>query len=322
MSERAPDTLYKRDTRRVPKGAGEIRCFIKARDEALRLPHLLDHHRRLGVHRFFVIDNGSEDGTLDFLLGQPDVHVYAVSGSFSAARAGTSWQNSLMDVYGDGHWCVVVDADELLVYPEVETVGLDRLTAYLDAREARVVFALMLDMFSEGPIRDAHLRPGQPFLEACPFFDPAPYDTGPIKPFPGHRITGGPRQRVFWEGRVRTSHPPVLSKLPLIRWTKGLRYANATHAMADALPLADIRAVLLHFKFLSDFPAVVERAVERGEYFSNAREYRCYREVLDERPDLSLHGPGSLRYEDSAQLERLGLLMSSAAYRGFVAGGT
>jgi hypothetical protein len=49
------------------------------RNEALRLPATLRHHCAIGVQRFFVLDNGSTDGTLDLLANEPDVDVFATA---------------------------------------------------------------------------------------------------------------------------------------------------------------------------------------------------------------------------------------------------
>jgi len=64
---------------RLPRGA--IPCFAVMRDEAVRLPHWLAHHRALGVDRFLIVDNGSTDGTLDMLRAEPDVTVWRTSRS-------------------------------------------------------------------------------------------------------------------------------------------------------------------------------------------------------------------------------------------------
>ena len=60
------------DDRTVPQRPGEVRACMVVRNESLRLPSTLAHYRQLGVDRFLVIDNGSDDGTLEFLRGQPD----------------------------------------------------------------------------------------------------------------------------------------------------------------------------------------------------------------------------------------------------------
>src|SRR5262249_15628935 len=46
----------------------DIVVVIAVRNERLRLPYLLEHHRRLGATRFLVIDNGSDDGSVELLL--------------------------------------------------------------------------------------------------------------------------------------------------------------------------------------------------------------------------------------------------------------
>ncbi len=55
---------------------GQIRAFATCRDERLRLPAFLKHYRDLGIDRFFIVDNDSNDGTADYLVDQPDVHLF------------------------------------------------------------------------------------------------------------------------------------------------------------------------------------------------------------------------------------------------------
>src|SRR5215467_4619488 len=110
-------TLLRIDSHRIRKDQSEIRLFMTARNEILRLPHTIDHYRKIGVARFFVIDNGSTDGSIEFLRAQPDCHVFVTHDSFKDSRGGADWQNALLDQYGMNHWCLAVDADEWLVYP-------------------------------------------------------------------------------------------------------------------------------------------------------------------------------------------------------------
>lgn len=317
MATRRPDTLAKRDPRPIPDAPGEIRLFCCVQDEALRLPWLIEHHRRLGVQRFFFIDNASSDGTAEILLAEPDVHVFHVGASFREAGYGISWLNSLLDAFGDGHWCVCIDGDEQLVYPGSDTVPLSRLVAYLDGRGMRAVFAMVLEMYSAGPIREARYIAGRPFVETCPFFDLGPYETKRGTRFPFYQVYGGPRERVFWAPPNRNSAPPIMSHLALVRWRRGQRFFNTFHTLSEPVPLADLRAAMLHFKFFHDFPERVTTLVARNQHYDNSREYRRYAEVLTAHPDISLHHPAAVRYESADQLERLGLLVSSPAYRAF-----
>ncbi len=77
------------DGKPIPDVSGEIRLLTKCRNESLRLPAFLRHYRQLGVHRFFVADNASTDGTTtEYLTQQPDVHVFRTDQSFRSARGG------------------------------------------------------------------------------------------------------------------------------------------------------------------------------------------------------------------------------------------
>jgi len=93
---------------------------MTVRDEMLRLRQKLAHHRSIGVRRFLVVDNGSTDGSREFLLAQPDCHVFLRRNSCADSRYGLEWQQTLLDEYGTNHWCLIVDADEWFIYPGYE----------------------------------------------------------------------------------------------------------------------------------------------------------------------------------------------------------
>ena len=56
---------------------GAILCFSTMRNEIIRLPFFLEHHRALGVDHFLIVDNGSDDGTTEYLAAQPDVSLWS-----------------------------------------------------------------------------------------------------------------------------------------------------------------------------------------------------------------------------------------------------
>jgi hypothetical protein len=97
-----PPDLKRLDTLGIPEDKSEIRLFGVVRNESLRMPYFLDYYRRMGVMRFFIVDNDSQDGTTEFLLAQPDCCVFHTMGSYAATRAGLDWLNPLMYQYGDG----------------------------------------------------------------------------------------------------------------------------------------------------------------------------------------------------------------------------
>src|SRR4029079_12001663 len=124
-------------------------------------------YRQLGVQRFFIVDSGSTDGTLDYLAAAPDVHVFSAAGD----GEGIDWLNALLDTFGEGRWSLTVDADELFIYPHYEQLELPLFCRYLDRVGSQAMLCVALDMYAASPIRDAVHRPGAPLLDSCRYFD-------------------------------------------------------------------------------------------------------------------------------------------------------
>ena len=87
------------------------------RNEALRLPSALRHLRHLGVDRVLLVDNRSTDETREIAAADERVHLVDAPGSYAGSNFGVDWTNALLDRYARGHWVLVVDADEKLVFP-------------------------------------------------------------------------------------------------------------------------------------------------------------------------------------------------------------
>lgn len=293
-------------------------CVACVRNEALRLPYFLEHHRRLGIDHFLIVDNASEDGTTDLLRDAPDVSAFLAEDRYSQSRCGLDWLNELLETYAVGHWTLTVDADELFAYPLSETLALRELAAYLDRRHEQAVLTFLLDMYGSQPIRDTAYSPGRSFLEACPYFDRDSY----IWPT-GHEVygrvpvRGGPRLRRLWAGYEHNRPSPFLAKIPFVRWRSGFAYAASTHQL-PGVPTAEVTGVLLHFKFFSDFVQRAALEADRAEHFDGAAQYRSYQEVLRNEPALGLLYPGSVRYRGSRQLVEMGFICMPPDYPGGV----
>ena len=177
----------------------------------------------------------------------------------------------------------------------------------MDGAGAKAVFAVMLDMYSDKPFGEIGYKPGQPFLDYAPFFDPKPVYTRSMNRFPYAELFGGVRERIFL-AEAPDIHSPTISKVPLVRWYKGLKFAMAQHALLGNLPLGPVRAALLHFKMFDDLPVKCESASVRREYYEEGREYRILAEAIRKAPNRSFYDPKySVRYEGAAQLVALGL---------------
>src|SRR5262249_7206253 len=161
------------------------------RNEEARLPYFLDYHRRLGVNRFLIVDNDSSDRTLDVILKERDVEVYSTKQSYAQGNFGLAWINALLAALGREGWVLILDADELLIYPDSETVDLQAFTAELDRGGYELVQAVMLDMYGRGSICDTDYSSGTSFLAACPYFDS---DSYPVFDRFGLPLVGGARR--------------------------------------------------------------------------------------------------------------------------------
>lgn len=291
---------------------GDILGVVVVRNEARRLAHFLDWHRALGVDHFLVVDNASTDGSAEILAGARDVSFWTTQASYREARFGLDWASWLLMRYGAGHWCLTLDADELLVYAHHETRDLHALTAWLEGRGHVAMGALMLDLYPEGRLGE-ETGENDPIKSLCGF-DAGPYRAQRQPPMRNLWVQGGARQRVFFADCPERA--PTLNKLPLVKWRRYFAYVNSTHsALPSRLNMAYDgpggavpSGVLLHTKFLPD---VVPRAAEdraRQQHFSDPAQFSPYYDAIAARPTL-WHGAAH-RLEGWRQLQALGLMNS------------
>lgn len=291
---------------------GEILLFSAQRNEKVRLPYFLEYYRDLGVDHFLIVDNDSEDGSVPYLASQPDVSVWHTRASYKKARFGVDWLNYLQWRYGHGHWTLVVDPDEFLVYPFSDTRPLPALTDWLDASGVRAFGTMLLDMYPKGPIDAVPYQEGQNPLEIASWFDAGNYGIKHNKRYDNLWIQGGPRARKFFPMDPRKA--PALNKIPLVKWHRSYVYLSSTHMLLprklnrvyDSQGGETASGVLLHTKFLDTFPDKAKEELTRKEHYAKSVEYKAYADNLSEAPDLWCKW--SERYINWRQLEILGLM--------------
>jgi glycosyltransferase involved in cell wall biosynthesis len=302
------NSFQKLDNRPIPEDVKEIRAFMCIRNEILRLPWALEYHRGIGVDRFIIIDNGSSDGSTEYLLSQDDVHCFYTTENYSNSYWGVNWINKILDLFGVGNWCLVIDADELFVYPFCEVNKINSFLNKLELSGFHAVFALVIDMYNKAPIKEAVYKAKEPFLDICQYFDVNTYNAFNVSEYPQVRICGGPRNRVFWS-KIKSEFPsPTMNVVPLIKWQNGFKYLCGRHCMNLPLNFSFLAGTILHFKFFHDFFERVEKEVKRGEHFGSAREYNIYLQCIKDNPDLTLFYEDSMLYEGTKQLVELDLL--------------
>jgi hypothetical protein len=337
-----PSDVTRLDRHSVSDDSSEVRLFGVMKNENLRLPFFLQYYRRAGVKQFFIVDNDSCDGTTEYLLAQDDCCVFHTKGSYAQSRAGLAWLNPLLNEYGDGHWIVLADADELLVYPQAEERSLPTFCDWLDGQGAQGLFTLLLDMYGDKPLCDVNYVRGEDFLRACSLFDrdyrfvrrlgvpllrPA---CPPVEPIGGprlrlcfpaqntprlwprlrvklvRRLSRG-RHRASLAGKIRNDIVATQAfKIPLVKWRRG--YAFVTSHRLNGVRLSSATGALLHFKYFQDFAERVQAAIGSGMHYDGSAEYKRYAELLRDDPGLSMQYEGSARYRTTEDLLRLRLI--------------
>ncbi len=291
---------------------GDILAFTTLRNEAQRLPYFLQHYRALGVRQFLIVDNDSDDGGREYLGAQPDVSLWHTRASYRKARFGMDWLQALLMRHGAGHWCLTVDADELLVYPHHDSRPLPALCDFLEGEGEAAFGALMLDLYPKGPLDSVVYRPGQNPVEALGWYDSANY-TITRKPDLGALwIQGGPRPRMFLAETPERG--PTLTKVPLVKWHWRYAYVNSTHTLLprplnriyDEAGGEKLSGVLLHTKFLPGIGAKSAEEKTRRQHFGEPGAFDGYYDALIAAPDLWT--PASSAYRGWRQIEAEGLM--------------
>ncbi|MCM2561868.1 glycosyltransferase family 2 protein [Lutimaribacter sp. EGI FJ00015] len=291
---------------------GDILLFSTQRNEVTRLPYFLKYYRDIGVNHFVIVDNDSDDGSLDYLVDQPDVSVWYTRHSYKRSRFGVDWLNWLQRKYGHEHWTLVVDPDEFLVYPFCDTRPLRALTDWLDASSIKSFSAMLLDMYPKGPIDEQPYRAGQDPLEIASWFDAGNYTISRNHRFGNLWIQGGPRARVFFPDMPESA--PALNKIPLVKWDRRYAYVSSTHMLLprglnlvyDEWGGEKASGVLLHTKFLDTFTVKAAEELTRKQHYAASVEYKAYAAALQDNPDLWCKW--SEKYINWRQLEILGLM--------------
>jgi len=297
-------------TDRIGKGA--VLLFATLRNERVRLPYFLRYYRGLGVGHFLFVDNGSDDGSADYLAAQPDTSVFVARTSYKAARFGMDWMNALLGRHAHGHWALVVDVDEFFVYPFCDTRPLPALTDWLDGAGLRSFGTLLLDMYPKGPVMDQPCIEGQNPFEIAAWFDSANYTISRNAQNRNLWIQGGPRARAFFADQPQAA--PALNKIPLVKWDRGFAYVSSTHMLLprglnltyDTLGGEKASGCLLHAKFLATLGDKAREEQERGEHYAGGREYHAYAAGMEDRTDLWTKW--SERFINWRQLEIMGLM--------------
>ena len=278
--------------RTIPGGSQDVTVIALVRDAGFYLTEFLLHYRALGAKHFIFCDNGSQDGAVNRLKGEPDTTVLQWLLPFRDTE--NHMRRHAAETYCKGRWILYADADELFDYRSSTDLKLSGLTKYLDDHNFTAMVAQMVEMFPKGPIAEHTNSPYAQVLSDYTYFDltdarSVSYFDPEIRFHPlliDNTIQsdtlkfyfGGVRSRVFGEDCCLTKHP-------LVHVGHGVRLGVNPHC-ASGVRCADITGLIRHYKFSNNPFARDMAAVKAGEMGHG--EDRLRRDVVRNNPDVSL----------------------------------
>ncbi len=289
-----------------------------ARNEEYRIGAFIEHYVRLGARSIHIIDNHSDDRTVEIASGCPYVTLWHAAGSYLEAEHGNLWRGALSRRYGLGKWILNLDADEFIAYSNMEESGLPKLQAWLTARGKTSLCMPIIDMYPKqinNPLVACDISPSlMHLIEESPYFDrPRKGLRSTCWIQNGHRgieLKGGVRLRMMHD--ILLTESPWVNVFPLVRWTDDTGYCSGSrHNVFPAQDNSELfYAALLHFKFVGNFAKKLCEAVRDNQYWNNSVEYRRYAEwmryqggatLLDDRYSVRFLGASSLVNEHLIQ---------------------
>lgn len=301
-------------------GDDQVAMICMLRNAAYYLDVLLDHHRKLGVTHFVLIDNGSDDGTPEMAAGQSDVTV--VSNRLPVRRYESLMRAGIARRVVKGGWLLFVDGDELIEMCHGEGRQLSEFTAYCNAQGYNAVVGQVLDMFGTLPLSQTR---SWSYCQCVAAFDR--YSLSSISHHDYHdvdhvpfwwflkdnsigdeRITfrfGGIRREVFGENTALTTHR-------MLRNDPGIGIYTHAHC-ASNVRCADFTMLLRHYKFAGPFLARELAQVRRRVWRHGEDAQRVA--VMQSCEDLVITGRDDRQFAGTATLVEEGFLVCSDRFR-------
>jgi hypothetical protein len=302
----------------VPLERNEVIVFCVVRNGASWMPTFLRHHFALGVKHIVFVDNGSTDRTVEIASQDERVTVWTTELPFS--RWHPSIKHWLAHRYARGRWSLTLDIDELFDYPRSSVLPLPGLLSYLEHHGYRTMVAHALDMFADAPLSELRGRDNQWLPDVHRFYDLEGvswrtdcYWVPRNAPPPGVAgCIGGIRESVFGSRALMQTRHALALLDDRVRFNA---YDSHFHVRA---PVADVTAVLLHYKFVGHLFDQAKEAIRLRNYSGGSKHYRVIEEVLSRDPELRLRRESARELEGVDSLVDQGFLAASPAYLAWV----
>lgn len=319
-----------------------LTLFSTMKNEMGFLPAWLAHHRAIGFEQFLIWDDGSDDGSSDYLATQSDVVVMRSDLSFGALlryrdpdggereeRAGTYFKIALPHLFFDGAFVGYVDADEFLILPP-GVASIAEVVARLAKGGAPSAVASVVEFFPaaasglEGalPQSFAELLAAYPYFQCEALVDLQAgaqpdllgesktsrlFRAFDVKP----KVVRRGWQRIWMSSKDKKAQAFQKSprhKTPLVRRDAQSRLTGSHYG--NLPPSSEVLLTVAHFVFTAQFAAKIARATEWGAHANGAAKYRYYAELLENMRGVEdgFLDENSVAYDGPQQLIDCGLM--------------
>jgi len=273
-------------------------CIVK--NGAHYAKEFMNYYEKKGIKHFFFLDNNSNDDTIKMLMEYDNVSIFKTDLTYR--KFWNLFKRYLLNKFGKEKWCLVVDIDEFFDYPFSQDIKLTQFLDYLNQGNYQSVVTQMLDMFPQKGIIQSN-KDGENFLDFHNYYDNLDLDINeyhsvvPSNALSSNEIKfhrGGIRKKIFGLDSI------FVTKHALIKYTSPIIFEHDHYIVNGRI--ADVSAVLYHYKFYGDFAGYVEKAIESGVHWNDSFQYKKYKEILDNHGDILLYTENSKLLKSTSQL--------------------
>lgn len=306
--------IHRSGVRNPKVGPNDVVVVCLVRDGTEYIDEFLSHYRALGVSHIVFLDNGSTDGTRLKLESNQGVSVFTTLAPYKVYK--DVMKRWLVTRFGPNNWVLCVDIDEFFDYPFRDCLPLEEFLRYLNEKSVNAVVAQLLDLFPSTALtletsknwRQSHCYYTLEQIERQPYREV--YGERNVAPDIGLELfCGGSRSKTFDVGALLTKHP---LQFP----ARGIVMRNAHHVTNGRI--ADISAVLLHYKYVGDFYNYAKRIASEESFSKDSEEYKKYVGAMESTRDLKLYDKSSRVYRGPEALLGEGFLVAGEEFRAYV----